>query len=840
MTGLRSTCVCLLAVTASFPAIAQLQLPDSLQGNPLDGKMIDETSTATEWMQPIHFLSFDGSIVDEITGVAGTPSGGVTHTKGYLGNAIFLDGSGLVELPIDVSPSAIPELTIVAMVKPAPLPDDPEENPPNIGYIVSDSDGLLILSNQTKPEPRFEAYSTGAAISSSVHTGVRDGWQMVAITRTVELRTTDEGEKKPHTIIKLFTNGRISEAAGIRKEPAIGPKIVLGMKAPDHPYRFRGSIDHLSIYQRALSADELNDLMTRMRQARTSGRRDLMVAGANAGTAGAGPEGRLTPAGTVQQLPDGTFDADEQQFPGDMFDGDERVFPGDMFEGDEEQFPGDMFERDRRQQVVAESFEGEAIQLPSDKFNADEQQFPDDMFEGDENLFPGDMFEEGDEEQFPGDMFEDGDDASSQDSSATQEGPRSAATTSLAVADGVHESTAVLDQRTDADPRAGTTVAGSSSPSFQAPVDTADETQELIGSEEGQVMLQTADWRIEGMVPNSQDKSPLFPGDEVTVKIRIAKDDPANKIPSVRLVTNVGPGVPSPSYDLMINTVQAKPTDERDVPITLPIPETLRFEEGATQLVWRPKVWLNAPDGLPLRDAIAGNHNRELAIIVTKGLQTVEDCGDVVANPDGSRTAGSCLKKSPSPPAPNFPDDVEVNLRVDLSNTHETELSGYGELGIADALILASGYPLGFIKTSEQADRPCRISIDDSFQLAGDGGLKADRCKGSEGDHREFRTKGRSGITALRVCHSRFNADRVKSIEVLVHSILPDGSLGIERRAVQTQPAGHCGNRWREWVSCPAGQIAGGITASFVRRSGSDELRGVGLICGDVVVVGGV
>ena len=210
----------------------------------------------------------------------------------------------------------------------------------------------------------------------------------------------------------------------------------------------------------------------------------------------------------------------------------------------------------------------------------------------------------------------------------------------------------VTDERADATPVAGAGAIGASDPAFEAPVQGADDAQDLIASEEGQDLLQSADWRIEGMVPNSADKAPLYPGDEVTVKIRISKDDPANKIPSVRLVADVGPGVPNPTYDLTINTAAAKPTDEREVPITLPVPTNLEFADGATQTYWRPRIWLNAADGLPLIDSTSDNHTRDLLIPV-ENPEVSAECGERIQNSDGTYTTTQCLISQAPPQALN-------------------------------------------------------------------------------------------------------------------------------------------------------------------------------------------
>jgi len=219
---------------------------------------------------PMHFFPLDGSVVDLITGVTPTQAEGYTAAEGFIGGAIHLDGTGVIDLPVDLASEAVADLTIVAMVKPDALPDDANlrREISATGYVVSDSKGLIYLSNQNKDVARFAAYSTNAVISNSDHPVLRDGWQMIALTRKREDRTTADGEVKAHTVLTLFSNGQVSETVSIWKDDGAAPTLRLGAISAGNSYKFRGSIDHLSIFDRALTPDELREMNRSLRQSR--------------------------------------------------------------------------------------------------------------------------------------------------------------------------------------------------------------------------------------------------------------------------------------------------------------------------------------------------------------------------------------------------------------------------------------------------------------------------------------------------------------------------------------------------------------------------------------------
>lgn len=275
----------------------------------------------------IAHLPLDGSIVDKVSGVTPTVLVGTGPTEGKIDGAVQFDGSSFVQLPIDISPQALPELTITMWVKPDRLPDDPELRKafyPN-AYLLSDGNGLLTIGNQQKDIPYYSAYSLGASISNSNHPGMRGGWQLLAITRRTEDRTTDEGDVWPHTVLTLYSNGRVTEKAGIRKEKAITPYLSLGASSKGSSGKFRGAIDDVRVYSKAMSNEEIRASASQQNPTRAEGIR----------TASSGQSGENDSSGRVAGTP--TYDqvGREQTFPGDMFDGDEEQFPGDMFDGEE-------------------------------------------------------------------------------------------------------------------------------------------------------------------------------------------------------------------------------------------------------------------------------------------------------------------------------------------------------------------------------------------------------------------------------------------------------------------------------------------------------------------------
>lgn len=738
----------------------------------------DLRSTANSSNELIAHLPMDGSIVDKVSGATPTTITGTSPTEGKIGGAIHFDGTAFVQLPVDLSPQAHPELTITMWVRPDPLPEDPVLRKwfyPN-AYLVSDGDGMLMIGNQQKDILYFGAYSTGAAISNSNHPGMRGGWQLLAITRRVEDRTTDNGDVRPHTVLTLYSNGRVSESAGIQHDKTIKPYISLGASSAGSSGKFHGAIDDVRAYSKALSPEEIRTVTA----AEPGADRDVGRAATNTGSAGGNSTGAITTYGGPVEM---GIDATSVE-PSESSQGDQTLGLGDSSSWE----PSDRFGQLPTADDIVGSFDDdEARREAAAEIAVDGSPLPD-------ALPP-----------------------SAVDTTATNDGADFEAPV------------LVTDQRAEAEPGAGAGAIGANNPTFTPPVSTADETEELIASDDGRALLQSADWRIEGMVPNSADKTELYPGDEVTIKIRISKDDPANKIPDVRLVTNVGPGTPSPSYNLTINTAEANPTEERDIPITLPVPENLEFAEGSSQVSWRPRVWLNTQAGMPLRDATTDNHSRELALIVMNGVAN-NNCTEVVEREDGTRVTRPCLDQEGSTVQVYIDHSILVSTNLKFAGDHEDDAR---ELMVFENTQGA----LRQIRIKESEDKPCDIVIGDSF----DGYMVSDQCTSRSvltiDSNHDLNVGDDRVITGLKVC--RNDADnRLKGFQVETREILQDGSLSISTKLESEVTHPNCA-KWTAFSRCATGTAAAGLEVMWntgTRYARQDFIHSIDLMCGEVLL----
>lgn len=274
----------------------------------------------------------------------------------------------------------------------------------------------------------------------------------------------------------------------------------------------------------------------------------------------------------------------------------------------------------------------------------------------------------------------------------------------------------------------------------------------------------------------------------------------------------------------------------------MPVPDNLAFADGAAQTVWRPKVWLNTQDGMPLRDAIRDNHSRQLALTVSNPFLAT-DCGDAVLRDGDYATSSNCLLNTFGKLEDQEPEEPhDVRFRVDLTNSVETAISGRYEESNTDVLIFEGrGSVLGFIKLGERGNRPCRLVIDDAWTNDVEPGQVIDKCAGSAGDYKEVRIPKDRTITAIAVCDSIYGNPRIKGVKIETRPILEDGSLGAEVRHQETAQQ-NCA-AWKTMVRCPAGQVAGGIRASFFSGRAAlatrESLSGVGLVCGPISVADG-
>jgi hypothetical protein len=846
--------VAAMMMIAAMPvALTQVNVP-----NPIADRIPDGVQSP---MAPIHVFQMDGSVKDDVDDIAASSAENVTSVDGYVGGAMHFDGTSYAEVPIGIGTDDLPNMTFVAMVKSDALPRDPEALAAVAasGYLYSDSSSFIVLSNQNKSSAYFYTQSGGALVSqSTLHAAPQGVWHMVAMTRKIEDRTTDDGEKLPHTILNLYVDGRMSESVNVFKPKAVPPTFFFGSTSAGNYSKLRGAIDQVGIYARALSKDELDTMRGQLRQAARGSSPPFAptIAGRQGSPNRIPPD--VTPAGGLPQQPPNSIDPREAQFPGDQFDSDQVNFPGDMFSedgtGDEESFPGDMFDGDDEGDGE-EEFPGDQL----DPVSNDPRLAQSRLGERDP-LDTSALSSERLGQWTSGSLSaEDERDRAALDAISAQKGPRVSPPPSVDPnsqgADGFVAPDLISDNRAGVQARAGIDAVSIANPGApNVPNDRVSDLATITDTEEGQDRLKAADWRLVGVVKRS--KTELYPGDEITMTIRVKKDDPANKIPDV--VLNVNPhvrGMANAVLPFRVMTNDNKPTATMDIPVTMNVPENLEFPDGANTVNWRLVARLTAKNGYDLVDSVPDNHLKEIFLRIKSPRETEGECVDVVENDDGTRTVGQCQHGENHVPSggsgmypPGYPNAYDNSSpdnsdfvagsefpRVDMSTRTVTELSGFG---FHNKILQfeSRGTVLGYIKTSEKGDVPCRIAIDDAWDRGGDPGQASDHCNGSSGDNKYFRIRKNWGITSLSTCGATSkDSSRVKGISVGIRPILSDGSLGEGLDNSGFTRTNCNNNHWRPRVHCPIGYVATGISfdgsnSSLAVNRGSVD--SIGLICG--------
>ena len=500
---------------------------------------------------------FDDGAIDKTGNVEPVGTGrGLQIVAGKFGGAVHLDGKSYVTIPVDLNPDVIPDTTISMWVKTDPPPDDPAlaKQLPNALFVLSESIGLSNLGNDST---YFYARSLNNSVVGPKHVVRRGQWQHVALVRWIEDRPGRDGNKIPHVVSRLHSGGRMTESAVPFKGQDMHVDLYLGTGSPRYEHMFRGAVDELRIYDRALSEEEIGLLAT-----------------ANASA-----------------FPRDNFDPSDAAFPGDNFDPSDAAFPGDNFDPSDTAFPGDNFD-------------------PSDA------------------AFPGDNFER--RESTPT-----GNSSTTDTSALGGVSPGDVTLVDMAVDN-------PTDDNRDAATPYMTLPDANDNPSIMPPNPTADDFQERMDDPEFQDSLKAVDWNVKGMVPLTQEeKANIYPGSIVTVKIRVEKDDPANKIPDIKLVLK-GAQSRVESVPVQAVTSEQEPTATREIPMTITIPQDFVFDREGEIGTYFADTWLLTANGFPLQDTVTDNNSRRLSIQVQRP-PPVAACGETQINPDGTRSTVQCL-----------------------------------------------------------------------------------------------------------------------------------------------------------------------------------------------------
>jgi hypothetical protein len=217
----------------------------------------DGTATVTSAGQPglVAAYAFDegaGSTVTDLSGNsnAGTLSGGVAWTaQGRLGSALVFRGSGMVTVPHSASLALASGMTLEAWVYPTTVP----------------THWMTTVLKEQGDQPAYALFGgspsgrPGARYTSASQTeDAVNGPRIMAAETWTHLATTFDG-----VTLRLYVNG-----TQVASRPGVGPIIGstgalrigggrLGRQG------FRGRIDELRVYNRALSAAEIQTDMVR-------------------------------------------------------------------------------------------------------------------------------------------------------------------------------------------------------------------------------------------------------------------------------------------------------------------------------------------------------------------------------------------------------------------------------------------------------------------------------------------------------------------------------------------------------------------------------------------------
>ena len=392
------------------------------------------------------------------------------------------------------------------------------------------------------------------------------------------------------------------------------------------------------------------------------------------------------------------------------------------------------------------------------------------------------------------------------------------------------------DSATDSNGEAPTYGGLPSGNPFSLPESQADDLSGRIDDPDIEGRQYVADWRLVGMVPLTAEQlaSGIYPGSELTIKIRLKKDDVENKIPDIRLELDPLSGRPKEFVSVSEVTSESSPTAQRDVSITLAVPDDISFGADAGTTSWRPVVTVLNRNGLQLHDSDPGNHQRELSIQVSRPLST-SNCGGTVQSSSGERVTTDCLSDDSSSATARVYIDHSV-----LVFAEPTIVEGHEGDVVAD-LILEDGSFVQVLAFWEMNDKPCKARIaskttsarrmsdhcaSPTFTLSGDNFMGIDLWGDDE------------VIVGLRVCRNRAG-NRLKGIGVYYRTLNNDGSFLSSTEYKEAFQDTCASSRWTEPVYCQVGAAAAGIRlliSDGTMLAPNKYFHSVALACGAIKV----
>jgi hypothetical protein len=187
----------------------------------------------------VAYYPFDGDLVDHSRNGNNGTSHGATFVSGYSGQALSFDGlDDYVFAPVNINAGVMPQMTMSAWAR-----------------SNSDSDGTVISCDDGGYDRTMDIDSRGGGTGWSAFSGSKGvlGYSPVTIGEWTFVAAVYDQDAET---VKLYVNGAlINEEEGLLESGL--DYIHIGAN-PSHRQYFSGTIDEVRIYNRTLSAEEIN------------------------------------------------------------------------------------------------------------------------------------------------------------------------------------------------------------------------------------------------------------------------------------------------------------------------------------------------------------------------------------------------------------------------------------------------------------------------------------------------------------------------------------------------------------------------------------------------------
>ncbi len=650
----------------------------------------------------------------------------------------------------------------------------------------------------------------------------------MAVVRTIEDRPNAKGEIEPHVVSQFHSGGRMSELVVPFRGQGMATDLYLGTNSPRYPssFRFRGAVDELRIYDRAMSQDEIGLLAKASSSESSADVERETDPGAKAAppTAGTSPldaPSRINPA-VLPDSPDSVSlpGVDDNRSAGSPSV--ENSAPTDIEDGSN----SPSLPQDQRAQAdpvvrqdlspVSEAPSAGQIETDEKLEEFEEATKPDDWsisidYPRNGSHLANKNIEVSYEITKTGDSFlggtpfvqifsAGGEKLASDDSTA-----REIETSTVDIQDNA-TGTLIF-----APPELAFGQEGTRDLHFMVALYDPASGERLVDAnndnnfELGRVSIVQVDWRIKQIRLLREPDDFIYPGDTLQFEVFTEANDPLQAIPEARLEAryqtsffgNSDAGEWVGTYRVQIGRSYTSTIVQMrtDFELTLPDSRLIDFSEGALQrdVVLELKLQ-DLYENIAIGDANSSNDEIEVSFKITRA-------------------------------------NDNQTVSIDTANLTKIELPSDSPYSKERTELIGSGALL----TAISLEGACLFWFTDSSGGLDFHSIKPNGCVlGDRPSTVGVHIPENGAIVGMRVCRHGYDR-QLDGIEVQVASVRPDASLDQAVTTVKEDRKG-CDD-WTRYAKCPSGQAAGGIEVVH-HRDGSDDpqMHSLNLLCGAVQV----